>query len=376
MSNKSFKQVRSDKKKIIVNKNIKSGFSLSSNSNVHNQVFKWWFSDEAPSLINSSRKGFGNELLRLARSNDRIIALTANLESSTSLTSFHKTFPDRFFDVGVAEQSLAGISAGLAAEGFLPVMTSFAVFNPGRNWDFIRSQIVMNNLPVIIVGSHAGIATGHDGATHQALEDVALMRSLPNVFVLSPADYNDTSLALRFAVKLKKPVYLRLVREKSPVIFKKKGSFKPFSWLLPLSSSKIINKRVVIVATGNTLWVALNSAKLLWRSLGLKVAVLNVSLLKPFPIIKELLSADLVFSLEDHNVVGGLGSAIAEFLSGNASSARLVRLGLDSFGDSGPADELYSFFGIDFISVAFSVLDNLNNKKLFSSLRSFLKKKT
>ncbi len=349
---------------------------------IHPQIIAWWDKGVLPKMFSATREGFGQGLLIGARRSKKVVALTANLGGSTHLSDFHKYFPDRFLEVGVAEQSLAGVAAGVASEGFVAVATSFAVFSPGRNWDFIRTQIAAGKLPVVIVGSHAGLATGPDGGTHQALEDVALMRSLPNMTVISPADSSEASAAIRHAIKRRSPVYLRLVREKTPVIFRKDRLFKPASWLIRGNirgdiRSSARGARMVLVSSGAMLWNAVQAAKMLYDTCNLRVGVLHVAQLHSLPKkdLRELLLADLVFTVEDHNIIGGLGSAIAEFLAEKQDSPRLVRLGVrESFGRSGSVEDLYREFGLDVNSIALKVVAELSDKRRLSSLRNYIRK--
>ncbi len=348
---------------------MKSAPKLS--SDIHQQLVDWWKkpvngtparqTKEQDAVFArltrvATREGFGQGLLDAATLNKHVFALTANLGSSTGLSSFVKRFPERCIDIGVAEQSLAGLAAGFASEGKLVAMTSFAVFSPGRNWDFIRTQIAFNKLPVLILGSHAGLATGPDGGTHQALEDVSLMRSVPHLLVLSPADAHEAAALTRTLMRDKAlPAYLRVAREKSVLLFKEK---KPF--VLGKASVLCEGSDIALHTTGITAMNALLAAKLLWTHHNISVHVVHHASLKPLDtktILKSVEKKKLVVTLEDHQIVGGLGSAVAETLADAACAVRLLRLGVnDVFGESGSANELYKQHGIDAQGIVKSVL--------------------
>lgn len=295
-----------------------------------------------------TRKGFGKGLLKAAHKH--LVVLTADLKGSTSLSAFSQKYPDQCIDVGVAEQSLAGIAAGLASEGKQVVMTSFAVFNPGRNWDFIRTQIVMNNLPIVIVGSHAGLATGEDGATHQALEDVALMRSLPNITIISPADDLEAESAIEYALKLKTPVYLRLARNNQGLVTE-------------TFNGKELHLRkggdVSIFSTGIMAHTALEAAQILAKE-GIHVQVIHAPIIKPFDI--TLPNNKLLVTLEDHSIIGGLGSALCE-LASQQGGRRVLRLGTPTFGASAPAEDIFVKYGLHPKGVAKSIMSEMRRYK-------------
>ncbi len=343
--------------------------------NLHQSVIDWWFDDSFTNAVNDSslgsslilratREGVGNALIRVLKSNrkKKLLALSADLVSSTGLGSFQKLFPDRVINVGVSEQNLAGLSAGIASEGYSVVMTSFAVFNPGRNWDFIRTQIVFNNEPVVIVGSHAGLATGADGATHQSLEDVALLRSLP-LTIFSPADEVAAEELLVKALSNNGPSYFRLVRKKTPLLFKpsKAGS----DYLVLVKPSKVSRNNVLVLSHGATVWESLKALKLVASSNTSfpGVGLIAVQKLHPLPsgVINALKNYSRVLVVEDHNKVGGLGSAVAEAIAVNGLKARLLINAVESFGESGSPEDLYRKHGID-------------SRGIVKSLKSLIKK--
>lgn len=285
------------------------------------------------------RDGFGEGLLLAGEKDTNVVVLTADLAGSTKAAQFAEKFPDRFFEVGVAEQALATIAAGMAAYGKIPFITSFAVFSPGRNWEQIRTTIALNDVPVKIIGSHAGLNVGADGATHQALEDIALMRVLPNMQVLVPCDFTEAKKATLEAAKTKNPVYIRFGRELSPAFTTEKTPFKigraEFFW-----ESK--SPQAAIIATGPLLYEALLAAQALDKK-GLETWVINCHTIKPFDeqtIIKAAKITGAVVTVEEHQVAGGMGSAIAEVLAKNFP-VPMEFIGVqDSFGESGKPNEL------------------------------------
>ena len=310
------------------------------------QLHDWWKDQSSPLNMAATRTGFGEGL---ASSNGNITALTANLGGSTNLTAFKQKHPDRCYDLGVAEQAMAGIAAGLASEGSSVVMTSFAVFSPGRNWDIIRTQIALQQLPVIIVGSHAGLATGEDGATHQALEDIALMRSLPGMTIISPGDAREASQAIKAAIKHQKPVYLRLTRAKTPLILNN-------TFALGKGVQVIKGTDIVLISTGTTLFEAINAAKQLWDRHKKSASVLHLPTITPLDttlLAKQ--SGKLFVTIEDHHINGGLGSSVAEYLAEHRGPT-LLRIGTKTFGESGTKDELYKKHGLDARSIVKAIM--------------------
>lgn len=314
------------------------------NEHLNETIKEWWKGKRTPLEKAATRQGFGKGILQAAKKHKELFAITADLTGSTNLTAFKEAYPERFLNVGVAEQTLAGVAAGIASEGHTVVATSFATFNPGRNWDFVRTQIGINNQPVIIVGSHAGLATGPDGATHQALEDIALIRSLHNFTILNPLDETEAAKAIQEAVQQKKPTYLRLAREKLPTITNEKTPYKigKGNWLVK-------GTQATIITTGITAYEALKAAKQLWEKEKTSVGVLHIGTIQPLDekAIKEATKTNCVITVEDHNINGGLGSAVAEILAENAYRGTFKRLGTISYGQSGNYDELYKAYGLD-----------------------------
>lgn len=298
----------------------------------------------AEALVSESiRKGFGEGLLEAGDNNSQVVAACADLTESTKMIHFAEKYPDRFVEVGVAEQNLATVGSGLAAGGKIPFISSYAAFSPGRNWEQIRTTICLNDLPVKIVGSHAGLYTGADGATHQMLEDYALMRALPNMVVLAPCDSLEAKKATLAMADDKHPNYIRLTREETPVITSKQTPFQ-------IGKAEIfaIGQDLTIISTGTSTYQALVAAEKLFKS-GIDVEVLHMGTIKPLDAVAVLKSAKKtkrVIVVEEHQASGGLGSAIAEFL-GEHYPIPVKRIGVrDKFGESGEPQELLDLHGL------------------------------
>lgn len=305
--------------------------------------------DQAP-----TRDGFGKGLVEAAQKDKNVIALSADLTESTRVEEFKKQFPDRFVEVGVAEQNLAALASGFAAYGKIPFIASYAAFNPGRNNEQIRTTISLNNVPVKIAGCHAGISVGPDGATHQALEDMALMRVQPHMVVISPCDSVEARKATLAAATSSTPVYLRFGREKTPVMTTPETPFSigkaQIVWKAEGSARKA---DVAIFATGPLLYNALLAAKELEQQ-GTDSIVVNVHTIKPLDsetILSQAREAGAVVTVEEHQVAGGFGSAIAELLSANCPLP-IEFIGVhDMFGQSGNPDELIKHYKMDAPSI-------------------------
>lgn len=295
----------------------------------------------------STRQGFGEGLLKAGTEDVNIVALTADLKDSTKVNLFADRFPERFIEVGIAEQNMAGVASGMASMGKIPFIASYSIFNPGRNWEQIRTTICYNNQPVKIIGTHAGLSVGPDGGSHQALEDIAITRVIPNMIVVSPCDIIEAKKATIAIAKTKDPTYLRLARNDTPVITTDETPFeigKASTCFIPESGLA----HVGIIATGPALYKALLSAKEL-EGEGIKVKVLNLSTIKPLDkesvlaLAKETKS---IVTVEDHQIAGGMGSAVAEFLAENYI-VPVEYVGVrDSFGQSGTPEELEEHYGI------------------------------
>lgn len=290
-----------------------------------------------------TRRGFGEGLLEAGQKHDAVVALCADLSESTQMQLFVEAYPERFIEVGIAEQNLVTVASGLAAVGKKPFVSSYAAFSPGRNWEQIRTTIALNNQPVVIVGSHAGLSVGPDGATHQMLEDIALMRSLPNMIVVVPCDIHEARKATLALAMSKTPAYIRLAREKSAVIT---TPDTPFT----IGKAHVMNEGedVTILAAGPLLHEALLAARQLDEQ-GLRAEVLNIATIKPLDTESVLASVGktgAVVTVEDAQIAGGLGGAVAELL-GEVLPLPLERIGVrDRFGQSGAVSELWSEYGL------------------------------
>jgi len=294
----------------------------------------------------SSRDGFGEGLVLAGELNKNVVALCADVTESIRMNLFKDRFPERFIELGIAEQNMAGVASGLAATGKIPVMGTYAVFSPGRNWEQIRTTICYNQQKVIIVGSHTGLNVGPDGATHQALEDIALTRVLPHLAIIVPADAIEARKAIIKAIEYPTSVYLRLTREKSPILTAEETPFeigKSQTLWLPEKFSGI-----TIFACGYLVFEALKAAQELEKE-GIDITVINNSAIKPLD--KELIlewakKSKAIITLEEHQMAGGMGSAISEFLSENYPiSIRFMGIN-DTFGESGEAEELIQKYGL------------------------------
>lgn len=289
------------------------------------------------------RKGFGRGLLAAAQADDNVVAACADLTGSTAMDLFAKAFPERFVQVGVAEQNLVTVGAGLAAMGKTPFVSSYAAFSPGRNWEQIRTTICLNDRPVKIIGSHAGVSVGPDGATHQMLEDIALMRVLPNMMVIAPADSVEAEKATVALAASEKPAYMRLAREATPIISSKQTPFE-----LGKAYVYKVGNDVTIITTGTMTYQGLAAATLLEKD-GISAEVVHVPTIKPLDaatILASVSKTGAVVSAEEAQVTGGLGGAVAELLSEELPTP-LQRVGMrDRFGESGEPKELLAHFGL------------------------------
>jgi len=271
--------------------------------------------------MKSIRDGFGEGLVLAGELNKNVVALCADVTESIRMDLFKDRFPERFIEMGIAEQNMAGVASGLAATGKIPVMGTYAVFSPGRNWEQIRTTICYNEQKVILIGSHAGLNVGPDGASHQALEDIALMRVLPNMTVICPADALEARKAILSAVEYPNSVYIRLTREKSPVFTTEETSWeigKSQALWIPKSENEQFSG-ITIFACGYLVYKALEAAKELEQE-GISITVINNSAIKPLDkktVLEWAKKSKAIITLEEHQVAGGMGSAIAEFLSEN-----------------------------------------------------------
>ena len=308
-----------------------------------------------------TRDGFGAALLELGETNKQVVALCADLAESTRMLAFKEKYPERYIEVGVAEQNLAAVASGLANYGKIPFIASYATFSPGRNNEQIRTTISLNNVPVKIVGSHAGLSVGPDGATHQALEDIALMRVQPNMTILSPCDKEEARKATLAAAAHPGPVYLRLAREKTPLMTTSETPFvfgkAQMFWLGE-------NPQVAIFATRPLLYHALVAAKELDGEI--PVSVMNIHTIKPLDknaVIAAARDAGAVVVVEEHQVAGGLGSAIAEVLA-EEYPVPVQFVGVrDQFGQSGTSEELLEYYKLNSAHIVTAVRKAVMRKK-------------
>ncbi len=302
-------------------------------------------STNATPAMGATRDGFGQALLELGDSTPEVVVLCADLAESTRVLEFKKHFPNRYVELGVAEQNLATVASGMANYGKIPFITSYASFSPGRNNEQIRTTISLNNVPVKVCGMHAGVSVGPDGATHQALEDMALMRVQPNMTVVSPCDAEEARKATLAAAKHPGPVYLRFAREKTPVMTTMETPFVLGKANLMWSSRA---PKVTLIATGPLVFSALEAAKKLEGEV--EVEVINVHTIKPLDretILASVKKTNAVVTVEEHQVAGGLGSAVAEFLA-EEYPTRMRMVGVrDLFGQSGNPAELMKHYGMD-----------------------------
>lgn len=304
------------------------------------------------------RKGFGKGLKQAGDEDVRVVALCADLTESTQMHFFKEAHPGRFVEIGVAEQNLVTVAAGMAAMGKIPFASSYAAFSPGRNWEQIRTAVCLNDRPVKIVGSHAGISVGADGATHQMLEDIALMRSLPNMIVVAPGDSVEAEKATLALAKNDKPSYIRLAREATPVFT---TPLTPFE----LGKAYVLRegRDVTLLGTGTMTYQCLLVAELL-NNEGISVEVVHVPTIKPLDsetILGSLRKTGRGITVEEGQVAAGFGSAVAELLAEQLPTP-LKRLGMqDRFGESGKPNELLAHFGLDANSITNATREFIQN---------------
>ncbi len=290
-----------------------------------------------------TRNGYGEGVVRAAKKNPNIVVMCADLTESTRNKDFKEEFPGRFIQMGVHEQLLVASAAGLALAGKIPYITSYAMFCPGRSWEQVRTNVCLNDANVKIIGSHAGVSVGPDGATHQAIEDIAIMRCIPNITILAPCDVNEARKATVAISKHSGPCYVRFAREKTPVFTTEKTPFK-------IGKATVFHsgKDVAIIACGPLVHNALRAAHELKKK-GVKAMVINSHTIKPLDtatILKAVKTCGAVVTVEEHQITGGLGGAVAEFLAKN-HPVPMEFIGVpDTFGESGPPMDLIEHFGM------------------------------
>lgn len=296
------------------------------------------------------RKGFGRGLLAAGKKDADVVAACADLTGSTAMNLFAEEFPERFIEIGVAEQNLVTVGAGLSAMGKIPFVSSYAAFSPGRNWEQIRTTIALNERPVKIVGSHAGVSVGPDGATHQMLEDIALMRVLPGMVVIAPGDSIEAEKAtLAMAADKVRPTYLRLAREKTPIFTTAKTPFE-------IGKAYVYRegKDITLLATGTMTYHIMVAAEVLAKD-GIEAEVIHVPTIKPLDeatILKSIRKTGLALTAEEAQIAGGFGGLVAELLSEHYP-VPLKRIGMrDRYGESGEPEELLRHFGLTATHIA------------------------
>lgn len=306
-----------------------------------------------------TRNGYGDGLVEVGKINNAVVVLTGDLAESTRAHLFAQAFPNRFIECGVAEQNMAGIAAGLALSGKIPFISSYAVFSPGRNWDQVRVSIALNKANVKIAGAHAGISVGPDGATHQALEDIAIMRVLPNMTVIVPCDYEETRKAVHAAVALAGPVYFRFAREKTPCITTAKTPFH-------IGRAEVFRKgkHVTLIACGPLVYQTVQAAQKLAQR-GIDCEVINNHTIKPIDeatLLRSVRKTRCAVTIEEHQIMGGAGSAICEVLAKKYHIPIEMVGMLNCFGESGQPNELLEKYGMSVKAITMAVKKVLTRK--------------
>jgi len=307
----------------------------------------------------ATRDAYGEALAELGETNKDVVVLDADLSGSTKTAIFAKKFPERFFNMGIAEQNMMGTAAGLAASGKIPFASTFAIFATGRAWEQVRQSIAYPKLNVKIVATHAGITVGEDGASHQSVEDIAVMRVIPNMTVIVPADGVETKKVINEIVRYRGPVYVRLSRGKSPVVLDDSYSFEIGKGVVLKDGTD-----VSLIACGVMVYKALQAADILGKE-GVSARVINISSIKPIDvdlIIRAARETGCVVTAEEHSIVGGLGGAVAEVLAENCP-VPVKRVGIeDKFGTSGDADLLMEVYGLTSENIAKAAREVIKKK--------------
>jgi transketolase len=329
---------------------------INPNLNLSNRIFKKDI-EKIP-----TRNGYGEGLVTAGEKDEGVVVLSADVGESTRAYYFKEKYPERFIEVGVAEQALATVAAGMANYGKIPFISSYAVFSPGRNWEQIRTTIALNDVPVKIAGGHSGVSVGADGATHQALEDIALMRAMPNMIVVVPCDAIEAKKAVIEAAKNGKPTYLRLTREATPIMTSQASPFK-------MGRAEVFweakDPQAIIIACGPLLYEALLAAKKLKKS-AIEVEVVNCHTIKPIDTGLITLAAKksgAIVTVEEHQIAGGFGGAVAEVLAGNFPTPMEFVGMKDSFGESGKPNELLKKYKMKSDEIVDAVKKVISRKK-------------
>ncbi|MEK7067064.1 MAG: transketolase C-terminal domain-containing protein [Patescibacteria group bacterium] len=310
------------------------------------------------------RFGYGDGLLQAGKEDERVVALCADLTGSTMTSTFSKVFPARFVQMGIGEQSMASVASGMAAMGKIPFLASYAMFSPGRNWEQIRTTICYNDSNVKVAGAHAGVSVGPDGGTHQAIEDIAIMRIIPRMTVLTPCDSVEAKKATLAAAKMKGPVYIRLAREKTPIMTTEETLFEIGKAQYFFEPKDGLKAQVGIIAIGALVYNAIMAAKQLEEE-GVGAAVLNLGTVKPMDeekVIELAKNTGAIVTVEEHQIAGGVGSAVAEVLARNHPTP-IEFIGVqDRFGQSGEPNELIEHYGMGVSHIKEAVKKVINRK--------------
>nr|WP_198005255.1 transketolase family protein [Methanothermococcus okinawensis] len=295
------------------------------------------------------RNAYGETLVELGRKYPNLVVLDADLSGSTKTGMFAKEYPNRFFNAGIAEQNMMGVAGGLARTGKIVFASTFAMFASGRAWEQIRNTISYAGLNVKIVATHSGITVGEDGATHQMTEDIAIMRAIPNMKVIAPSDYYETKNVIRWCAEYNGPVYVRMPRGNTKTIFSSEEDAK-----FEFGKARLLKEGndLTIIATGELVPEAIKASKILKEN-GINAEVISMPTIKPIDEDAIKNSNDFIVSLEDHNIIGGLGGAISEVIATYGLNKKLLRIGInDEFGISGKAEELLKYYKLDGENVA------------------------
>lgn len=305
----------------------------------------------------ATRESYGNALVEIAKEHDDVLVLDADLASATKTAIFQKEFPKRHIDCGIAEANMAGIAAGLSTCGYVPFMSSFAMFAAGRAFEQIRNSIGYPHLNVKIGATHAGISVGEDGATHQCNEDIGLMRTIPGMVIINPCDDVEARAAVRAAYEYKGPVYMRFGRLAVPVV----NDAETYQFEIGKGKELRAGKDITIIATGLCVSESLQAADMLAQK-GIDAQVINIHTIKPLDeelVVKAAKTTGRIFTVEEHSIIGGLGSAVAECLS-EKYPVKITRIGVnDRFGESGPAKDLLHLFGLDAEGIAAKIVETM-----------------
>lgn len=303
----------------------------------------------------SLRKAYGETLVELGIENKNIVVLDADLSSSTQTKLFAKQFSNRFFNCGIAEQDMIATAAGLASQGKIPFVSTFAMFATGRTYDQIRNSVCYPKFNVKIVATHGGVTVGEDGASHQALEDVALMRNLPNMTVIVPADYKEVQEVIKYAASHDGPMYIRIPRTNLPDIFDNNYKFS----LDAIEIQK--GQDFTIITNGETLAESIKASELLEKQ-NIEVQIIHCPVVKPVPSnLLSLITTKNVITIENHSIIGGLGSVVAEQIAESSLNVQFKRIGInDEFGQSGTAKELLDFYGLSANKIIEVIKENYN----------------